>query len=397
MSSKASVTPSPFERASYYYGITGDDNHPVLLYRSDYSTTPFNEPTGRFASLPVKSIHGVFDTSLNKDNVWIPLGLRIVQIIKARKVSLTSIDPARFYTYPAEEGGKGSLGPVVVWVGVKPDTTSSEAAHEVSLEILGLLKDEGIEDVVIEWRESVLQRLAGPPLLPAVDMFDATYNVRRFLTPLHGVPLAAEDMKGEDAQGTLTLWFHEGRDKDGNPSTKVFGVTNCHVLRKDPDVSYEHRGGAPKSYVRICGDRRFDRGLEEITEEIANHTTAVDALTLAIARLQSEPADDNAEVIRERQGALDRETRAINNLLAFRLNATTNWWHISLHRNIGYTQFAPAITVDEGGDRFTSDWDVFVATDAKVRDAFEGNVLCLGAFRLVFGLVFTSYNETHFL
>jgi hypothetical protein len=115
----------------------------------------------------LKSIHGVFDTSLNKENVWIPLGLQIVQIIKARKpdVSLTSVDPARFYTHPADEGGKGSLGPVVIWVGVKPGTTPSETAHEVSLEILDLLKDEGIEGVVIEWRESVLQRLAGPPPL----------------------------------------------------------------------------------------------------------------------------------------------------------------------------------------------------------------------------------------
>ena len=77
------------------------------------------------------------------------------------------------------------MGPVVIWVGVIPDTTSSETAHEVSLEILGLLKDEWIEGVVIEWRESVLQGLAGPPLLPAVDMSDTTYHVRRFFTVFH--------------------------------------------------------------------------------------------------------------------------------------------------------------------------------------------------------------------
>ncbi|KAH9952392.1 hypothetical protein BGW80DRAFT_1528647 [Lactifluus volemus] len=253
-----------------------------------------------------------------------------------------------------------------------------ETAHDVSLEILGLLKDEGIEGVVIEWRESVLQRLAGPPLLPAVTRYDATHHVRRFLTPLHGVSLAAEDMEREDAQGTLTLWFHEKLDKDGNPSTKVFGVTNCHVLRRNPTVDYEHRGGAPKSYVRICGDRRFDRGLDETTREIANHAMVADLLTREIATLQSESADDNVEEIKVKQWYLGRETKAVNDLTAFHLNATRNWSHISLHRNIGYTQFAPAITVDEGGSRFTSDWGVFVAADAKVKDAFEGNVVCLG-------------------
>ena len=217
-----------------------------------------------------------------------------------------------------------------------------------------------------------------PPLIRS----DATHHVRRFLTPLHGVSLAAGDMERVDAQGTLTLWFHENRDKAGNPSTKVFGVTNCHVLRRNPTVDYEHRGDAPMSYVRICGGRRFDRGLNEITDEIANRAMAADVLTREIATLQLESADDNAEKIREKQWDLGRETKAVNDLLAFHLNVTTNWSHIGLHHNIGYTQFAPAITVDEGGSRFTSDWGVFVAAEGKVKDAFEGNVVFLGAFQL---------------
>jgi hypothetical protein len=221
--------PTPFERASYYNGSTGDDHHPVLVYRSDFSTTPFTKPTGRFATLPVKSLRGAFGTPLNEKNVWVPICLQIVQIIKARNISLSSVDPARFYTHPPGEGGEGSLGPVVVWVGVKPGTTSPETAHEASQEILALLRSKGIDGVVVEWRESVLQRLAGPPLLRAVDSSDATQNVRRFLTPLLGVPLASQDMEKDGAQGTLTLWFHENLDKNGNPSTKVFGVTNCHV------------------------------------------------------------------------------------------------------------------------------------------------------------------------
>jgi hypothetical protein len=91
MSSEATVFsefgPSPFERASYYNGITGDNDHPVLVYRSNFSTTPFTKPTGRFASLPVKSVRGVFDTPLNKGKVWVTVGLQIVNIIKARKIT----------------------------------------------------------------------------------------------------------------------------------------------------------------------------------------------------------------------------------------------------------------------------------------------------------------------
>src|SRR5258708_14143928 len=97
MASEANVvsefSPSPFERASYYNGITGDDDHPVLVYRSDFSTTPFTKPTGRFASLPVKSLRGVFDTPLNNGKVWVTVGLHIGHTIKSRKLRLTSVDP----------------------------------------------------------------------------------------------------------------------------------------------------------------------------------------------------------------------------------------------------------------------------------------------------------------
>src|SRR5258708_1311240 len=322
MASEANVvsefSPSPFERASYYNGITGDDDHPVLIYRSDFSTTPFTKPTGRLASLPVNSLRGVFETPLNKGKAWVTVGLQIVRIIKARKISLTSVDPARFFTYPAEEGGKGSLGLVVIWIGVKPGTTSPKMAHEVSQEILALLRLNGIEGVVVEWGEAVLQRLAGPPLLPAVDSSDATHNVCRFLTPLHSVPLATQDLDKGDSQGTLTLWFHENLGKDGKRSNKVFGVTNCHVLRKDTTVDYEHRGDAAMSYVRVCGTSRFDRGLGEITDEIANRAMAADILARAIANLlANEQTTDTVRAIEIKQWSLDRETEAVNNLSAF--------------------------------------------------------------------------------
>lgn len=60
--------PDEYERISYYNGIAGDGDHPDLVYRSDFLTTPFLKPVGRHARLPVKSLRGVFDTPLNE--VW---------------------------------------------------------------------------------------------------------------------------------------------------------------------------------------------------------------------------------------------------------------------------------------------------------------------------------------
>ncbi|KAK2460790.1 hypothetical protein APHAL10511_007260 [Amanita phalloides] len=386
--------PDEYERTSYYNGITGDRDHPELVYRSDFLTTLFPKPVGRHAHIPVKSLRGVFGTPLN--SVWDTVGPQIRDLIKVRKVHWSSVDPARFFTHgPLGEEAKGSLGPVVIWVGVIPGSTSSDTAHDVSQEILALLLKNGVEGAVVEWREAVPQRLAGPPLMRHVGSSNATHYVRRFLTALLGVPLATEEMEEDDTQGTLTLWFHENKDKDGNPSNKVYGVSNCHVLRRNTTVDYEHRGGAPMDHVRVSGMRRFKRGLDEITKAIADHGTLANLWAREIVKLQEKGRQDteNARGIRANQRKLDDENDAIANLKALYDEVTKYWSDNKLHRNIGHVQYAAAITVDvEGGTLYTSDWAAFLATEAKVKGEFEGNVVDLGAFRLIF-LVFTSSNE----
>ncbi|KAG2076256.1 hypothetical protein BDR04DRAFT_1045758 [Suillus decipiens] len=153
-------TPSEFERKSYYNGITADGKHPQLVYRSDCLTTPFLKPSGRDAHLSVKSIRGVSKTSLS--GIWNTVGSKICELLGVLEIEWSSIDPVRFFTHESpEEEEMGSLGPVVIWVGVVPNSTSSDTAHNASQEILKLLQDHGVEDVVVEWRESVVQRLAG--------------------------------------------------------------------------------------------------------------------------------------------------------------------------------------------------------------------------------------------
>jgi len=388
--------PDEYERTSYYNGITRDGDHPDLVYRSDFIIKPFPKPVGRFASIPVKSLRGVFDTPLN--GVWDAVGPQIRDLIKARKIEWSSVDPARFFTHaPLGEEAKGSLGPVVIWVGVTPGSTSADTAHEVSGKILALLLKNGVKDVVVEWREAVPQRLAGPPLMRHVDSSNATHYVRHFLTALLGVPLATEEMEEEDSQGTLTLWFHENKDKDGNPSNKVYGVSNCHVLRKNTTVDYEHIGGARMDRVRVCGMRRFQRGRDAITKAIANRSILADLWARDIVKLQAKERQDteNARAIRAKQRQLDNETEAIADLEAFHSEVTNLWSNIKLQRNIGHVQYAAAISVDvEGGTLYTSDWAAFLAAEAKVRDEFEGNVVDLGAFRL---LLFISSNKNNLI
>ena len=67
-----------------YNGITGDADHPILVYRSDFSATLFPKPTGRCAHLPVKYLRGIFDTPLNR--VWDTVGPEIRDLIKAHQI-----------------------------------------------------------------------------------------------------------------------------------------------------------------------------------------------------------------------------------------------------------------------------------------------------------------------
>jgi hypothetical protein len=45
-------TPDEYERTSYYNGVTGDDDHPELVYCSDSLTTPFPKAFGGVSGLP---------------------------------------------------------------------------------------------------------------------------------------------------------------------------------------------------------------------------------------------------------------------------------------------------------------------------------------------------------
>lgn len=151
-------SPSEYERTLYYNDIAGDGDHPDLVYRSDFLTTPFPKPIGRHAHIPVKSARGVFDTPLN--GVWDTVCPQICDLIKAQKINWSSINHARFFTHaPLEEEGKGNLGPVVIWIGVIPGSTSADTAHEVSQEILALLQKNGVDGAVVEWCEAVSPRL----------------------------------------------------------------------------------------------------------------------------------------------------------------------------------------------------------------------------------------------
>ena len=141
-STATAVTPylvSEYERIFYYHGISLDP--PELLYRSDLLDNPFPLPKGRFTPTPTKTIHGVFNTQLNK--VWHDVAPQICKLLKARRIFYSAIMAARFFTHGEDE--KGSLGPIVIWIATHPNTTTAQNAHDASPHIISLLEEFRVE------------------------------------------------------------------------------------------------------------------------------------------------------------------------------------------------------------------------------------------------------------
>jgi hypothetical protein len=120
------------------------------------------------------------------------------------------------------------------------------------------------------------------------------------------MPITAMEREVTDAQGTVALFFHENKDKRGAPSAKVFGVSNCHVLRDDTTVDYEFKGaGAPPQHVRLAGFRRFQRGLDKIKACVSGHGTDADILARDIVELEAKPKSEDPEEAAEDEAAVE--------------------------------------------------------------------------------------------
>lgn len=201
------------------------------------------------------------------------------------------------------------------------------------------------------------------------------------------MPIATAEKEDADAQGSVTLFFHENKDKRGDPSAKVFGVSNCHVLREDTTVAYEFKGpGAPPQHVRLAGFPRFQRGLDDIKACVGGYGTDADLLAREIVKLEAKPKSEDPEEAAEDEAAvgakrekLAKVNKDIGVLETFYKDTNSQWGDIA-RRNIGHVDWVPKISVDVQGRKYTKDIGTFEVDAARFKVQFKGNVVDLGAF-----------------
>ncbi|KAH9042942.1 hypothetical protein EDB83DRAFT_2507572 [Lactarius deliciosus] len=319
---------SKFEMHYWYHGISG--NPPKLMWRSDLEANPFPIPAlgARFFKIPNKTAHGVFNTPLNA--VWGTVAPQILESMKAHGLKYSALKTVRFSTI--EDGKEETFGPVVVWIAVRPNTTNAGAVRDATPDILHILADFQITDVVVEWYEGSVERLADPPLM---SVEDPRFGLNHPFNTGLGIPIARES---DDAQGTLTFLFREVKTSNGDPSDRILALTNKHVASVDTTTHYE-----------LAGE---------------------------LAELGLKSDGQNSTALRRKQNALDdkNEDNATLQTLFAEVKAK---WQDTNGRRFGDVDWAPEISVRVDDRHYTRDIATFAVDGAKLEN-FERNIVDLG-------------------
>ena len=355
---------SELEAKVYYAGLP---SIPRLVYRT--GTTPWKQGTGFYAYHVLKELRPVFGHKLN--TVWKDLGPKVCDILDSVEILWTSIDVVRF----ARVGEEEPVGPVVLWIGVAPETLFREDAHTAAHGCLGLLKEFGITDVEVEYRESMYTRLAGPDLLKPACMLHPTVDVRGPLTPALGLFIAAQATPHIECTGGFYL-------TEGGDSKKVLLVTARHVLfppNERPNVNYTRTNTSqPRRDVLLLGTKAFDKLVESIKSTIEEHSEMAELCSRQIKGSQErEPGE--FDIRKRRQWLLDRANEAIPALDKFHDEVMKQWRRPS-QRVLGHIIHSPPITLGAGTEGFTEDYAIIELDSSKIEKALRGNAIDIGTF-----------------
>ncbi|KAK0213851.1 hypothetical protein IW262DRAFT_1411917 [Armillaria fumosa] len=384
-SSATSYTPdahavSKAEAQSYYTGLHSE---PTLLYRTGKEWSP---PRGPEAQRRLKELREVFNHPITK--VWNhDLGWRVVKVMDAHTVRFTTIDVVRFKMVEVDEDAdeetveakKAVVGPVTIWIGVFPESTSATAAHDAAQAVLTLLRHYQITDVDVDFRESFYTREAGPQLLGPVGDLDPLVDVVSPLTPALGLRISTKARP--DAQGTMALYLAEGGGSD-----RLLGLSCRHVLigSKEANVDYVRNPSAPPKDVLLLGKRAFTNLVDSIKLRIGLHGIAAKRWRKQIEGFEKREKGTNTVDVEKAKAArietlrlLDKAEKAMEALGALLDQVDKDWRKLD-NRVLGPILRSPAIRLGVGEQHFTEDWGVFQVNRAKLGDGFQGNKMDLG-------------------
>ncbi|KAG8898477.1 hypothetical protein FRB99_007397 [Tulasnella sp. 403] len=204
-----------FERVHFYTSLS--NNPPLLFNHSDIQKCPFVIPQDRHSVIPEKTAHGVVNKILTNTFWKGTITPEIIELLKDKKcgICISMMLPMHFST--TDEDSKDIFNKhIILWISIHPNTTLKTSCHDTNTDILAILEKHKIHNTAVQWIKGTLELLAGlPQMMCVVDQTDPTMYIHQALMAILGVPLVAEELEADDMQGSLGVYFHEGKNRKG--------------------------------------------------------------------------------------------------------------------------------------------------------------------------------------
>lgn len=361
ISTAAIYPPSSMESKYYYYGLP---SQPRLVARS--SPNVWVEPSGFEAYLSPKETSPVGLHPLC--NVWeAAVGPAIIDYLGRKAVEWTSLDPVRI-------GDAGAPSPpVIVWIGVVPNTLSPQDGVEVATGCKAILSAHKMDDVHVEIRESLVVRSAGPKMYKPVHTFYGTAEVQEPFSTSLGLPISPE--KNPSIAGTGGFFL-----SDQNKPGKIFLVTARHVLfgEEESNVHFHWNVNHPKRNVLLFSDDDFKKHTTAIPAAISGKHVLIAQLERRLECSRQLDEKDLAAELRRIEYQSVKAEQVIEDLKNFNAEISRGWKKRE-DRKLGFVVVSPPLALNVGEEGFTEDWALVEIDSSKIDSTnFVGNAIDLG-------------------
>jgi len=355
---------SDMEATHYYYGLY---SKPVLVART--GSNAWVVPSSPEAYLRPKELGVVSDPALSE--VWEGgLAFRIHEILEANTVRWTSTDVVRI-------GFVGECAaPVVVWIGVTPDTLSREHGQIVAKACKELLAVHNINDIEVEIREENIIRYISPRFKKPASSVHPTTQIIQPLTPTSGLCIC--NSRTPKLEGTGGFFVSD--------RSSLYLMTAHHVVFNTNQAKNNrlYKWKSPNEPIDIalfgsCGFKKYLTQIEhaikieDITREFqGNHIKAMG---------EQRDKVEAEEFKLELADAAKQIKEAVDAIVALEklLKHVKQVWGDIANRVLGRVEFSPPIKLQTGVKKFTQDFALIKIDHSTMEvSRFPGNVLDLG-------------------
>ncbi|KAG8894920.1 hypothetical protein FRB99_000911 [Tulasnella sp. 403] len=288
-----------------------------------------------------------------------PESTSIYQFLDSQGVKWTSIDPVAF----AEEGEVKPFYPLLMWVGVYPESLFYNVAVAAAETIKGILAQAGFPEIDVAFRESVVTRSVapGPKLLSYNPLRDPVPELLKPFTPTLGLSIAP--LRTPYYEGTGALYL-----RVSNANKRTVLLTAAHVARPPPafantGMSRRRNSQAAEEIVAL-GDKGYSNAVTSMLSAIGDLASLTGIWNDGIARLP-EPAEG------EEKKKIEKINKLHSDVTRFRTTPE--------QRITGFVRHVEPIAVSDGPHQFTRDWALIELYEEKIDwDSFKGNKVYIG-------------------